>query len=299
MKKITIPNGVTKIEAYTFSLCENLTLVSIPGSVKVIGCRAFDQCKKLKHITLQDGVEKINEFAFQGCENLNMISIPNTVNTIGTGAFNYCLKLRRINIPNNIEVIYPYTFANCQNLASITIPNGVNEIGEAAFHSCVSLRQVRIPKSVTYLGKEAFRTGFLDRFIVEPGSQLCVVDVITACGSDTNRVEVVGIKISHPSLIRVDDPKELSLKNEEGICPVCLGSLYSSCEMPEDASYDTSDSTSKKTTDTNSTENKNLPLEIIDLDCSKEVHHYFHKSCLEKYVGSLFVCPVCQKGYKM
>ena len=69
--------------------------------------------------------------------------------------------------------------------------------------------------------------------------------------------------------------------------------------MPEDASYDTSDSTSKKTTDTNSTENKNLPLEIIDLDCSKEVHHYFHKSCLEKYVGSLFVCPVCQKGYKM
>ena len=46
--RITIPNGVTTIEAHAFSNCKELELIDIPKSVTSIGDFAFSGCSKMK-----------------------------------------------------------------------------------------------------------------------------------------------------------------------------------------------------------------------------------------------------------
>lgn len=59
---------VTSINSQAFYKCENLTSVSVPGSVKEIGSLAFSGCIKLTKITLPSSLTKIGEKAFYGCK---------------------------------------------------------------------------------------------------------------------------------------------------------------------------------------------------------------------------------------
>ena len=49
---VTIPNGVTRIEAYAFDKCESLASVMIPKSVSFIGRKAFADCPNLKRLAI-------------------------------------------------------------------------------------------------------------------------------------------------------------------------------------------------------------------------------------------------------
>ena len=48
--EVTIPEGVTKISAYAFFSCANLTTVSIPSTVTLVETYAFDRCINLTTI---------------------------------------------------------------------------------------------------------------------------------------------------------------------------------------------------------------------------------------------------------
>lgn len=50
--KYTIPDGVTEIGWYVFAVCDKLTEISIPGSVKYIGRSAFEDCTNLTSAVL-------------------------------------------------------------------------------------------------------------------------------------------------------------------------------------------------------------------------------------------------------
>ena len=76
LTSITIPDGVTSIEAYTFEDCIALTSVTIPNSVTNIGAYAFCECESLASITIPESVERIEAYAFYGCTNLATIVIP-------------------------------------------------------------------------------------------------------------------------------------------------------------------------------------------------------------------------------
>ncbi|MBQ4644370.1 MAG: leucine-rich repeat domain-containing protein [Clostridia bacterium] len=54
--RYAIPDGITTIDAYAFSLCENISVVAIPNSVKTIGLAAF-QCPSLSAV-YYSGTEK-------------------------------------------------------------------------------------------------------------------------------------------------------------------------------------------------------------------------------------------------
>ncbi|RBI35195.1 hypothetical protein DRW57_01270, partial [Metamycoplasma hominis] len=81
-----------KILAY---LDKKTTKVTIPGSVKEIGRRAFSNCKNLKEVILNEGLEKIGVRAFSS-PRIKSINIPGSVKEIGEDAFYGCGNLEEV-----------------------------------------------------------------------------------------------------------------------------------------------------------------------------------------------------------
>lgn len=157
---------VTGIDDETFRGCKNLTSISIPDSVKLIGNEAFYGCNGLTNIIVDAGNPKYdsrnncnaiietstNELIY-GCKNT---VIPNTVTKIGDSAFLGCTELKNIIIPNCVTEIGSAAFQYCNNLKRIIIPNSVTKIGNDAFKGCSLLTTITIGDSVTEIGFNAF-----------------------------------------------------------------------------------------------------------------------------------------------
>ena len=79
----SIPNGVTSIDSYAFTECNNLLSVTIP-----------------------DGIKSIGNSAFFSCRNLNEIIIPNTVTCIGSTIQD---RVNYINDTDSTVMKLPYT----------------------------------------------------------------------------------------------------------------------------------------------------------------------------------------------
>lgn len=117
--------------------------VIIPEGVTSIGAYAFSIIRQKYYVASENSV-------------LINITIPNTVTSIGAGAFEECINLTDVTIPDSVTTIGDSAFCRCSSLQSIIIPNGVTYIGKHAFFGCSSLTNVTIPDSVTHMGKWAF-----------------------------------------------------------------------------------------------------------------------------------------------
>ena len=87
LKKVTLEDGIKKISYGMFKETA-IKSITIPGSVKNIGERAFANCKKLQKATINEGVKKIGKEAFS-CTTLEEITIPSTVTELGKNAFRW------------------------------------------------------------------------------------------------------------------------------------------------------------------------------------------------------------------
>lgn len=139
--ELSIPDGIMIIGDKAFYGC-GLTSVTIPNSVKTIGCCAFAYCENLSSVTLSDGVTTIGAGAFEGCRSLSGITIPGSVTTIGSYSFVGCSNLINLKIQNGVKKIDSCAFHGCTYLTNVTIPNSVKEIGEYAFGECKYLKTI-------------------------------------------------------------------------------------------------------------------------------------------------------------
>ena len=69
--------SVTSVDAFAFSDCTELTSVTLPSSITVIGWGAFSGCSNLKNVTLGTNVSLIAPEAFSGCTALASIKSQN------------------------------------------------------------------------------------------------------------------------------------------------------------------------------------------------------------------------------
>lgn len=111
----------------------NLTEVNIPDRVKVVGSRAFAECRKLSVVSLGNSVEMIGNNAFSGC-NITGIELPDSVRYIGDSAFSDCDKLLVAILPDGVMKIGKYAFSECCNL-QIVFEGAVPTVCEKAFCS--------------------------------------------------------------------------------------------------------------------------------------------------------------------
>lgn len=84
--EVTIPYGVPSVPDNMFSSTSVEKLV-IPGSVRVLGGNAFDNCKKLTSVVISDGVTEIEDWAFGGCPALKTVILPRSVTVLGDELF--------------------------------------------------------------------------------------------------------------------------------------------------------------------------------------------------------------------
>ena len=153
---VTMPQGITAVQDYTFYGFRGLVAVTIPDSVTSIGEQAFDGCSSLTNITIPDSVTGIGELAFYGCSSLTDITIPDSVTSIGASAFSGCSSLVNITIPDSVTSIGLWAFRNCASLQSIAIGSGVTSINGSAYDSpfsgCKKLESVYITDVAAWCG---------------------------------------------------------------------------------------------------------------------------------------------------
>lgn len=158
---ITVPSScygraVTAIQDGAFSKCENLTDITLPDGIVLIGYYAFNGCSSLTNITIPNSVTRIGERAFYHCTSLENIIIPNSVLSIGKEAFYGCSSLTSVAIGKMVTTIEEGAFGYCSSLTSIVVPNSVTSIGDGAFDWCTSLNSLTIGTGVTSIGNSAF-----------------------------------------------------------------------------------------------------------------------------------------------
>lgn len=84
------------IRGFGFNDCTQLSSITIPESITLIGNWAFQNCKSLTSITLPNEVSEIFKEAFRNCSNLESIYLPRSLKEIGYNIFSSCLKLKDI-----------------------------------------------------------------------------------------------------------------------------------------------------------------------------------------------------------
>ena len=72
---IKIKDGTVLIADSTFEANYNIVEVSMPDSLKYIGCDSFNYCENLKYVKFGSGLKEIGEAAFGGCPNMQKFEI--------------------------------------------------------------------------------------------------------------------------------------------------------------------------------------------------------------------------------
>ena len=135
-------------EVILVDVLEDLTEVTIPAGVTIIGEYAFDECNNLTDVYYQGDLSGWLEIVFASATANPMYYADNLY-------INGQLLQGEIVIPEGTEKIGAYAFSGCSGLTSVTIGNSVTSIGSGAFSGCSGLTSITIP----FVGEKADGTG--------------------------------------------------------------------------------------------------------------------------------------------
>lgn len=193
LKKLVVPDTVTKIEDYAFCEADKLEDIQLGKGITEIGKSAFSHTRfyynkdnwdngalyigeyliSAKHTwyhgetgeTLQvpevyavkEGTRVIADEAFHfNHESLKKVTFPESLVAIGKDVFSFNENLTQIILPDNLKRVGERAFLNCKNLATLKLGGSIEYIGKNAFTSCEKISEIRLPESLTYIGDEAF-----------------------------------------------------------------------------------------------------------------------------------------------
>ena len=156
IRKITLPEGIERIEDEAFSGNKYLGEITLPGSLGDIGRFAFSGCTALQEITVPDQIGRIEDGTFLNCEALKTIRLPDALAYIGEEAFSGDRQLSEVNLPGQLTEIKRRAFAGCWDLREIHLPKALVKIGTEAFRDCIDLEHITFPKKLQAIEDQAF-----------------------------------------------------------------------------------------------------------------------------------------------
>ena len=164
LKRITIPNSVTKIGISAFAGCNKLEEMSIPftgsqagfnASIKYFGyifagnwgvdpdpaVYQNDVPETLKTIYYTSGEDMLWHNAFESCYHIENIYISEGLETIGNEAFRNS-AIKYISLPKSLTTIGANAFEDCTLLESIVLGDNLATIHDYAFKNTTALKNV-------------------------------------------------------------------------------------------------------------------------------------------------------------
>jgi hypothetical protein len=120
-----IPDGVTRIEPYTFYDCAELENVGI-ASVIYVGEFAFYGCQSLKMLEFSEHLQYIGDNAFYNCQTAEIPFVRfEELVFVGNFAFYNCLGLTALNA-ENLQTVGIKAFSGAYNIQEVTIPGNTS-----------------------------------------------------------------------------------------------------------------------------------------------------------------------------
>ncbi len=183
IKKVTLPEGLTKIGKGAFAWCEALSEVcfSENGSLTRIEIWAFHNCEVLSEICIPESVTSIGEYAYGGTAfaadeanwengllyadgwllnftgNLSVTEVTVKEGTKGIADRMFHSDfLERVTLPDSVIYLGDRAFYECNFLKEVRLPAGIKEIGSEMFYNCWHLEQIVLPEKVEKIGEKAF-----------------------------------------------------------------------------------------------------------------------------------------------
>jgi hypothetical protein len=154
--KITIPAGVRYIPDMAFCGDHNLTTITLPDSVQLLGDGAFAD-SGLKAISVPANVITVDDYCFEECAQLESVIFSKGARLleIAHGVFRGCTALKSITVPEKVWIIHYGAFMGCDALTSVNLPKcyiaprpkdkGI--VQEGAFEDCPNLTTLRAGNS--------------------------------------------------------------------------------------------------------------------------------------------------------
>ena len=170
---------VTEIQAFAFSMNDNIVNLTIPDSIKKIGYAAMLNMVALQTVNIGSGLETMEEYTFAYCEvletvyfedsvltqlpsqtffsdvSLSQVRLPNSVIYIGIEAFLANFALTSIVFPENLQTIDINAFIYA-GLETLVFNDQLENIYEKSFAHNLSLKTIEIPASLSGLGDNVF-----------------------------------------------------------------------------------------------------------------------------------------------
>ena len=174
--RAVIPKGTTEIAPWTFDRNKALRSISVPGTVKQIGDRAFADCVNLKTVHLEEGLETIGGNAFTGCSSLPELTLPDSIRKLDGWAFYHFTGLQNpaynrsktllycypctaqetvFKVPDSILRINPAAFIDNPHLEEVILPKGMEVLEHRTFIDC-GIQRITIPETVKRIESGAF-----------------------------------------------------------------------------------------------------------------------------------------------
>ena len=120
---------------YLPEMKNDVTSITIPGSIATIGFRTFRGCEAVESYILEEGITTIGGQAFQDNKALTSIVLPNSVTTIGNSTFNGCSTLTSLTLSQNLTQIPDRAFPNCPVLTQLSVPASVTDFLAESWYS--------------------------------------------------------------------------------------------------------------------------------------------------------------------
>ena len=132
LKKVSIPDSITEIEATAFAdgRVEKVYITSISAWLGIsfefaesnpLSCQAdlYLNGTLLTELVIPDDISVINAHAFRGCKSITKLTVPDHVTDIGMKAFSHCISISSVSIGRNVTHIGNFAFYNMPKLSSI------------------------------------------------------------------------------------------------------------------------------------------------------------------------------------
>jgi hypothetical protein len=189
-----------------------ITAIQIPNSVRIVGNKAFADCRWLESVGfLPGGVKTLGKACFSN-SGLRQLFLPSSIRSLGELCFDQCRELRTVEFApdSTIDSLPLVVFRNCA-IVEVSFPPSLRELGKECFADCDFLGKILL-YSVTRIRARAFWGTRINSELIISDS-LCE---IAASMFGYSSVATVVISPTHP-MFKVEQEMFLVSRSDESL----------------------------------------------------------------------------------